>query len=349
MRLLIYGITGYTGGLVAERAARLGWKPRVAGRNPEKVRALAERHGFPWAAFALDESEKLHAALQDADVVLHLAGPFSATAAPMVEAALATGTHYLDITGEIGVFEEVAARDGQARAAGVMLMPGCGFDVVPSDCLAAHIRRRLPSATQLDLLIAGLGHTSRGTARTAVESIGERTRVRRKGRMVGLRRPPRRHFTLDGRDVEGIAISWGDIATAWRTTGIPDITVYFEATGAVKKMAELNPLVRWLLATSIGQRHLKTAIERMPPGPSAEQRAKSSALLLAEARDAQGCQARSLLCTPEGYTLTAMTSLEIARRILDDDAARPGFQTPGGLFGADFILAFDGCERRDLD
>lgn len=349
MRLLIYGITGYTGGLVAERAAMLGWKPKVAGRTPEKVRALAERHGFPWTAFALDEAEKLRAVLQDVDAVLHLAGPFSATSAPMLAACLATGTHYLDITGEIAVFEAAAARDDQAKKAGIMLMPGCGFDVVPSDCLAAYMKRRLPSASRLDLLIAGLGHTSRGTAKTAIENIGERTKVRRNGRIVGMRRPPRREFGLDGREVEGLAVSWGDVATAWYTTRIPDITVYFEATGAVKKLAELNPFVRWLLSTSIGQRHLKNAIERMPPGPTSDQRAKSHALLLAEAEDPQGQRARSLLRTPEGYTLTAMTSLEIARRILEEDAARPGFHTPGGLFGPDFILEFDGCERRDLE
>ncbi len=349
MRLLIYGITGYTGGLVAERAAALGWKPTVAGRDPQKVRTLAERHGFAWTAFALDERDKLLAALEDVDAVLHLAGPFSATSAPMVDACLATATHYLDITGEIAVFEAAAARDDRAKAAGVMLMPGCGFDVVPSDCLAAHVKRRLPSARRLDLLIAGLGHTSRGTAKTAIESIGERTRVRRGGRIVGLRRPPRRDFEIDGRRVAAIAVSWGDVATAWHTTGIPDITVHFEATGAVKKIAELNPFVRWLLSTSIGQRHLKNAIERLPPGPTPEQRAKSHALLLAEARDEAGNGARSLLRTPEGYTLTAMTSLEIARRVVEEKAAEPGFRTPAGLFGADFILEFDGCRREDLD
>lgn len=348
MRLLIYGITGYTGGLVAERAAELGWKPTVAGRNAEKTRAVAERYGFPWTAFALDDRDRLMAALAEVDAVLHLAGPFSATASPMAAACVASGTHYLDITGEIAVFEALAGIDQEAQAAGVMLMPGCGFDVVPSDCLAAHLKRRLPDAVALDLFITGLGHTSRGTAKTAVESIRYPARVRRDGRIVALKKPLRRSFHLPEREAPGISVSWGDVATAWHTTGIPDITVYFEEAGPLKALANLNPFVRWVLSTPLGQRYLKAEIDKRPPGPTPEERAKSFAVILGEARNRDGRQVRALLRTPEGYTLTAMTTLEIARRVLEEGAAVPGFQTPARVFGPDFILAFPGCEREDL-
>ena len=349
MRLLIYGITGYTGGLVAERAAELGLKPTVAGRDPDRTRAVAERYGFAWTAFRLDDKERLREALGAVDAVLHLAGPFSATASPMAAACVATRTHYLDITGEIAVFEALAGIDREAREAGVMLMPGCGFDVVPSDCLAAHVKRRLPDAAALDIFITGLGHTSRGTAKTAVESIRYPARVRRNGRIVALNKPLRRRFRLPEREAPGISVSWGDVATAWYTTGIPDITVYFEEAGPLKALGNLNPLLRWLLSTPIGQRYLKAEIDKRPPGPTPEQRAKSFALILAEARNAKGETARALLRTPEGYTLTAMTTLEIARRVLEEGAAVPGFQTPARVFGADFILEFPGCTRRDLD
>ncbi len=348
MRLLIYGITGYTGGLVAEQAAERGWKPTVAGRNPDKTRAVAERYGFPWTAFALDDRDSLMTALADVDAVLHLAGPFSATASPMAAACVASGTHYLDITGEIAVFEALAGIDQEARAAGVMVMPGCGFDVVPSDCLAAHLKRRLPDAETLELLITGLGHTSRGTAKTAVESIRYPARVRRDGRIVALRNPLRQRFHLADRAVDGIAVSWGDVATAWHTTGISNITVFFEERGPLKALANLHPFVRWVLATPLGQRYLKAEIDKRPPGPTPEERKRSFATILGEARNRAGQAVRSLLTTPEGYTLTAMTSLEIARRVCEEGAAAPGFQTPGRLFGPDFILAFPGCKREDL-
>ncbi len=348
MRLLIYGITGYTGGLVAERAAELGWKPTVAGRNPDKTRAVAERYGFPWTAFALDDRDRLMAALADVDAALHLAGPFSATASPMAAACVASGTHYLDITGEIAVFEALAGIDREARAAGVMVMPGCGFDVVPSDCLAAHLKRRLPEAAALDLFITGLGQTSRGTAKTAVESIRHPARVRRDGRIVALRRPVRRTFRLPDRDAPGVSVSWGDVATAWHTTGIDEITVFFEEVGPVKALAGLHPFVRWVLSTPLGQRYLKAEIDKRPPGPTPEERARSFAVILGEARARAGQVVRSLLTTPEGYTLTAMTTLEIARRVCEEGAAVPGFQTPARVFGPDFVLAFPGCERKDL-
>src|SRR5690606_37223372 len=151
--------------------------------------------------------------LSQVDVVLHIAGPFSQTSQPMVDACLRTGTHYLDITGEIDVFEACAARDEAAQKAGVMIMPGVGFDVVPSDCLAAHMKARLPDATELTLAISGLGHMSHGTAKTGVESIGKGTRIRRGGRIVTSRKPLHREIDFGQGAKSCIAIGWGDVST----------------------------------------------------------------------------------------------------------------------------------------
>src|SRR6187402_1304471 len=104
----------------------------------------------------------------------------------MVDACLAERVPYLDITGEIAVFEAAAARDAEAKAAGVVLLPGAGFDVVPSDCLAAHLKRRLPSATSLALAFQVLGGVSRGTATTAVENLARGGMVRRAGKLVAV-------------------------------------------------------------------------------------------------------------------------------------------------------------------
>src|SRR5690606_35660895 len=167
---LLYGANGYTGRLILERALAEGLRPLLAGRNAEEIGALAVRHGLESSVFPLDDARALEAALRETRVVLLAAGPFSRTSGPVVEACLRAGAHYLDITGEIGVFEAIAARDAEARAAGVALLPGVGFDVVPTDCLAAHLKRRLPPATRLALAFQGAGGVSRGTALTAVEN-----------------------------------------------------------------------------------------------------------------------------------------------------------------------------------
>lgn len=347
-RFMIYGATGYTGKLVARTAKALGMKPLLAGRNEARLKAIAAQHGFEYQAIALDETEALDAGLAQVDVVLHIAGPFSRTSKPMVEACLRTGTHYLDITGEIDVFEDCAARDEAAQKAGVMLMPGVGFDVVPSDCLAAHMKARMPDATELTLGISGLGHMSHGTAKTGIESIGKGTRIRRDGRIVAAKKPLRRDIDYGQGAKPSIAVGWGDVSTAWHSTKIRDIAVYFESNPQFEQMAKMGAVARWLMSLGPMQRALKKRIEKQPEGPTDEQRREGFAVLFGEAVNAEGERVQSRLRTPEGYTLTAMTGLEIVRRVLAGDA-QPGFQTPSSLFGADFITGFEGCTRQDLN
>lgn len=348
MEFLIYGITGYTGQLVAARAAELGVTPIVAGRDEARTRELAERYGFKWRAFSLDDQAAVKHALQDVPLVLNLAGPFSATAKPMVDAAIATGTHYLDITGEVAVFEAMAARDKEAKAAGVMLMPGCGFDVVPSDCLAAHMKKRMPDAISLDLIITGLGKTSRGTAKTGIEGLRKSRQARRDGKIVSLERPVWKRVSFaDGLEKDLVSVTWGDVSTAWYSTGIPDITVFFEDIGPIRQMARMGPVTRCLFSTRLGQAFLKAQVDKRPPGPTEEERRTGAGLMVGLARNKAGGQIRSQLITPDGYSLTAITTLEIAIRVIRGDFY-PGFRTPSQQFGPDFILEFEGCIRSDI-
>lgn len=347
-KFMIYGATGYTGKLVARTARALGMRPLLAGRNEARLKSVAGQHGFEFQAFDLEDTPALMSALAQVDAVLHIAGPFSHTSKPMREACIRSKTHYLDITGEIDVFEACAADDEEAREAGVMVMPGVGFDVVPSDCLAAHMKARMPDATELTLAISGLGHMSRGTAKTGVESIGKGTRIRRDGEIRSVKVPPRREFDFGQGAKQGIAIGWGDVSTSWHSTGIPNITVYFEASPELEQMAGLGGFARWLASRGFMQRRLKNRIDQQPEGPTDAERRAGYAVLLGEAVNAAGERVVSRLRTPEGYTLTAMTSLEIVRRTLAGDV-KPGFQTPSRAFGADFITEFDGCTREDLN
>lgn len=346
-RFLIYGATGYTGKLVARFAKAQGLKPLLAGRDEAKVRAVATLHGFEWRAFDLAETAKLDAALQEVDVALHVAGPFSATSKPMADACLRSGRHYLDITGEIDVFETLAARDAEARAKGVMLLPGVGFDVVPSDCLAAHAKRRLPDATRLLLAIGGLDKMSRGTAKTSVESISLGTRARRGGKIVRLPDTPRGRTDFGNGPEPTVALSWGDVATAWHSTRIADIDVHFQTSRQLERMTRLGPFARFMLSTWLGQWLAKSAVDRQPEGPTDVERASGRAVLVAEVSNAKGEVVRSRLRTPEGYTLTAMTALEIVKRVTAGDF-QAGFQTPSLAYGADFVLQFPGVTREDL-
>ena len=291
-KFMIYGATGYTGKLVARTAKALGMHPILAGRNEARLKSIAGQHGFDYRAFDLSDAKTIDDALSSVDVVLHIAGPFSQTSKPMVDACLRTGTHYLDITGEIDVFEACAARDAAAKEAGITIMPGVGFDVVPSDCLAAHMKARMPDAVELALSISGLGHMSRGTAKTGVESIGSGTRVRRDGQIVSLKVPPRADVDYGQGPRPSIALGWGDISTAFHSTGIPRITVYFESSPELEQMAGLGGFKRWIASLGFMQRRLKAQVDKMPEGPTDAERRAGQGVLVGEAINAASVSSR---------------------------------------------------------
>ena len=347
-RFMIYGATGYMGKLLTRRAKAIGLRPLLAGRNAARLRAVADESGFECRVVDLADGTALRQAVAEVDAVLHVAGPFSKTSPPMLKACLRAHKHYLDITGEIDVFEACAGSGAAALQAGITVMPGCGFDVVPSDCLAAHVKRRLPDAVALSLAIAGLGKISRGTAKTGIESIGLGARVRRQGRIIALASPPRRQFDFGRGPRPCVAVGWGDVATAYYSTGIPEITVYFESSRQIEQLVGLSEPLRWLLNWAPVQRLLQWQVDWQQEGPSEAERAAGGAVLLAEAVNAAGVTVRSRLETPDGYALTATAALEIARRVVAGET-RPGFHTPSMAFGADFILDFESCRRKDLN
>jgi short subunit dehydrogenase-like uncharacterized protein len=345
--VILYGATGYTGRLVIGECLALGIHPVLAGRDAGALQSLGAAHRCEVRVAALDDRAALDAVLRGATVVIHCAGPFSHTSRPMADACIRNGVHYLDITGEIAVFEALAARDAEAAAAGVMLMPGVGFDVVPSDCLAAHLKRRLPTATSLALAFGGGSGLSRGTATTMAENAGSPGAVRRDGRIVPV--PPAwrtRTIELGGKSRLAVTIPWGDVSTAFHSTGIPNVEVYTAVPPATVRSLRLSRYLGPLLRTRWVRTRLVAAIRRRPPGPSAEARAGSRAALWGEARDAAGHVVVSHLQTPDGYNLTMMTAARIAKLVVDG-AGRPGFQTPSRLLGPDFILTVPGCTRLD--
>ncbi len=346
--ILIYGATGYTGKLIAEVAADDGARPILAGRDLGKVQAIAKPLGLASRAFDLRDPNRIDAAIKDVSVVLCVAGPFSATSKPMANACLRNRVHYLDITGEIDVFEALAARDAEAKAQGVTLLPGVGFDVVPSDCLAAHLKRRLPDASDLKLYLSLGANMSRGTAKTMIEAVAAGTRLRRNGRLVARSRADEGSCDFGRGEKPTVQVSWGDVSTAFHSTGIRNIEVQFEASPAIRRMTQTPAFIKSFLGLGFMQSLLKVQVDWLLEGPSEVARRQGQAVLVGEARNAAGQRVRSRMRTPEGYALTALTTLDAAKRVAAGEIAT-GFQTPSRAFGPDYILSFDGVTRDDLN
>ena len=329
---LLYGANGYTGELIAREAVKRGERPILAGRSREKVEPLARELGLEWRAFDLDAID-----LSGVAAVLHCAGPFFRTSAPMVDTCLAAGVHYLDITGEIAVFEAVFRKDADAKARGVTLLPGVGFDVVPTDCLAARLKEKLPSATELWLAFySERGGVSRGTFKTMVEGAGFGGAIRRDGKIV---RVP---TLFDVREIPfsigprlAVTIPWGDVSTAYRSTGIPNIRVY--NARSPKAIKQLRRMVKVLPLLKIGflRKFAVALASRRAPGPTAEQRARSRVHLWGRAFNDRE-EVTETMTVAEGYDFTVRSALAAVRRVLDEPV-RPGAWTPSQRFGTGFV------------
>lgn len=333
--LLVYGAYGYTGSLIAELAVQRGLRPVLAGRDAARLAPLARRLGLEHRAFGLAAPK-----LEGITCVLHCAGPFSATSRPMVDACLAAGAHYLDVTGEVDVFEAVLARDAEARARGVLLLPGVGFDVVASDCLAKRLHERLPAASRLTLAFAPKGRSSPGTAKTMIEGLPLGGRARIAGRLV---RTPAAWKTLrvPFADKERLAMSipWGDLSTAFRSTGIPNLEVYMAARPGVVRAARALRYVSPLFGLRPVQALLKARVGR-GGGPDADERRHGSVQLWGRA--ATGREAiEAVMTVPDGYAFTADAAVASAARVLAGKV-RPGATTPSLAFGAGFAETLAG-------
>jgi short subunit dehydrogenase-like uncharacterized protein len=266
----------------------------------------------------------------------------------MVEACIRTGTHYLDITGEAGVFEACVRAGDKAEEAGVMLLPGAGFDVVPTDCLANHLKRRLPDATHLTMAFISVGGgLSHGTAMTMAEGLGQPNWIRKDGKLTPVRFGKLSRKIDFGRGPKScLGIPWGDISTAWQSTGIPNIEMYVGVPSSQISGAWLGGFLGPLLKSEFIKKRARKKINAAPAGPSAEARATSFSLLWGEARVGDDV-VETRMRVPEGYTLTSRTAWDLARRCVAGEA-QPGFRTPAMAFGADYILGFEGVTREDV-
>jgi short subunit dehydrogenase-like uncharacterized protein len=341
---LIYGANGYTGRLIAREAVERGLGPVLAGRNHDEVTGLARSLGLQSRVFGLDDPCATADAVRGNALVLHCAGPFSATSQPMIDACLSESCHYLDITGEIAVFADAHQQSDTARRADIVLIPGVGFDVVPTDCLAASLVEALPAAIRLTLAFEGGGGPSPGTAKTGIESLGEGGFVRQDGQLVPVPLAWKsRTIPFAHGERMAATIPWGDVYTAFVSTGVPNIEVYMSMPPAqianLRRMRWLRPL----LGASWMQSLLKNRIEAKVKGPSDDKRGGSRSQLWGEAISADGRAVTASMTAPNGYDLTVSAALGIVQHLLENDV-EGGFYTPSLLMGADYASSLPGVE-----
>ena len=346
---MLYGANGYTGELIAREAARRGLEPRLAGRNAQAVAQLGRELGFETRGLGLEDPTVVARSLEGVRAVLNCAGPFSSTAGPMIAACIATGVHYLDITGEIDVFEAAQARDVEARASGVVLCPGAGFDVVPTDCLAAELKQALPGATYLALGFDSRTRPSRGTARTRVEGMALGGRIRSSGRICRVAHAFRERAIDFGDGVKtATTIPWGDVSTAFRTTGIPNIEVYFPMSqrqiAALRRLNRVAPLLK----LGVAQSFLKNRASGGVPGPNAAARASSPTFVWGEVHAPSGELCTGRIKVANGYDVTVQSALGLLTLVLEREGHGSYF-TPSQLAGPRFVESLEGSGRMSLE
>ena len=324
-KLLIYGATGYTGKLIAARAKEAGLDFAIAGRDAVKVAALADELGVPFHIFGVEDASQLRAGLDGFTAVLNCAGPFARTAGPIMEACIASGVHYLDITAEYKVYALAETSAARAAAAGVMLLPGVGWDVVPSDCLALYVSGKVDRPQRLRMALQVAGAVSRGSATSVAEILGVGLLARADGVIVAIPDAQPAPFDFGEGNVDAYPLSFGDLVTAWKSTGIPNIQMFVHMKGAPPS----------------------TDVATMADGPSAEERDAHRASVVAEVTGIDGTIFRARIDTVNGYSYTPLAAIEAARRVLAGEQ-RPGFETPATLFGVAFAQSIAGTTITDL-
>ena len=339
---MVYGATGFSGAALSGRLAGAGHNLVVAGRHQGRVRGLAQSLGVSQRTFSLNDPADVQGGLAGVEVLINAAGPFQATARALIEGCLRTGTHYLDLSGEWPVFAMAQHLGPAALAAGVMIMPGVGFSIVVSDCLMAQAARQVPEATLLRVAGSQPALMSRGSVRSVLGLIAGSVLVRRDGVLhhlaVGRRRA---RFNYGGGLRDSIPASLPEVITGQQTTGVANIEVYLEAPMAFDLACRAGAVAAGLL----GERALRDTLAPLSagwperPSAAAQQRAFNSVVV--EAVDPWRRVTRFGMFTGDGYGVTTTTAHAIIEHVLAGQRP-PGFQTPAGVYGADFVTDL-GC------
>ena len=349
-QVVLYGSYGYTGELIAQECKRSNLSVLLAGRSEAKLKQQSAMNNFPYQVADVSDHKTLVTILRRASLLIHCAGPFQYTAHQLVKACLEAGTHYTDISGEFDVFESLAQYTEEAKVKQLVVMPGVGFDVVPSDCLAVHLKNRLPSATHLQLAFTmGKGGLSRGTSKTMIEGMGNGSCIRENGKFKSIPLGEKiMNVDFGSFKRTTLCIPWGDISTAWRSTGIPNIEVYSGVSASAIRGAKWSNYLGWLLRSRWIKNILRKQVDKKPGGPSEKRRNEGRSYLWGKVWNEKGEERITRLETINGYSLTAKTAVLIAEKILNA-TIKAGYSTPAQYFGPDLILEIETTLRTEVN
>jgi short subunit dehydrogenase-like uncharacterized protein len=340
--VVLYGATGYTGRLVGAELARRGVEHVLSGRDAAKLDGLATEGGAAVRAVALDDDSGLRELLRDASAVINCAGPFTLAGDALVRAAIDTGTHYVDSTGEQTFIRMVFERHGAAaERAGVALVPAIGFDYLPGDCIARIAAEGLEPLEELVMAYAVKGFgMSRGTLRSGLEMMKGGDVVYEDG---DWRPAPAGVFRASfdfpeplGRQSMSRYPS-GEVITVPRHTRTRRVVSLVTTRTAVPNAAAaalmpyLQPGLELALRTPL-RGLLQSAVRALPEGPPEAERRAAEWTIVAHARGEDGRTSRAEARGVDVYGLTAVILVHAAELLSAAGYDRAGALPPSVAF-----------------
>ncbi|KAL7907078.1 Saccharopine dehydrogenase domain-containing protein [Trichoderma velutinum] len=325
---MIYGATGYTGRLASEYSKSIGLNAVVAGRSTGSIKQLADSLGFSYRTFDANDRQAVDENLRGIRVLLNCAGPFARTAEPLMDACIRSGVHYLDVSAELISYQLAEQKNDEAKAANVMLLPGCGGSVAMLGCLAGHAIKSINKVTSIDIALFVAGAMSRGSAISAAEGVTAETLQRQNGQLIEHKVQDTAEFDFDdGKgSVSCFPVTLPDLLTIWKSTDSPNIKTFVHVSGNAFPTGDLAAL---------------------PDGPTADERKANPYHAAVVAKGEDGAIKKAVLHTANGYEFTSVACIEAAKRVLDGKA-KGGFQTPVIAFGSDFVTTILGSTLKDI-
>lgn len=340
---MIYGANGYTGSRIAQKATKLGYTPILAGRKQHLLHQLSQKIGCSYRVFDLKDHNTVQKMIHDVGVLLNCAGPFIYTTPTLLTACLRSGTHYLDITGEIAVIEYCARYHQEALSKNILICPGVGFDVTPTDHLAKALHDQLPDAQHLRLGFSSTSPVSPGTAKTVLLGFKEPPQVRKKGIIQPLGANDIKRFIDFGNGLtESMAVSWGDVSSAWYSTKIPNISVFIPIPKGLESKIMWLQRLRPLLQRSIVQKIAGYWVDFKVQGPLDVELTQKQTRVWGEVRSANNVCLSASFNVPNGYQLTVEVACTYCEWLLAQETLGSGFKTPTQAFPAALFWSIPG-------